>query len=151
MEVRIYNDSNTPSSKYRSKPKITFNEQGKIMINQAAVILLELPRNGRFSIAQDKHTPKDWYLIEDPQNGFKWTVYKNGMLVVSRMYIVDKFMRGLNAFAKSIVCPIGEEAITVDNKRAWPIITANINTTTTSARNEPYHFKQDKKIQVKDA
>jgi hypothetical protein len=128
MNLTIFNAETAPKNSYSQKsslPKITFSKNGSIMLNKAAITLLDTNVGEKVSICQDEDTPENWYVYKD-ENGFELRgkdLEKTGYLCFNHSGLKNIFLESLGV-DKDTTCGflIGGEATEFNGIKYYGIL-----------------------------
>ncbi len=76
-----------------SVAKVIFSKNGGISLNRAAISKMKLKDGDRLTLSNDEDDPENWYLHNDPENGFKFRLNSSGQFIVHHTNLVKEFKK----------------------------------------------------------
>lgn len=71
MKIQTFNAENTPKFCRQKESIVSFNKSGTIRLSKILCETMAIKPGSKISLSQDQDNPQDWYLHEDPKNGFE--------------------------------------------------------------------------------
>lgn len=123
IRFNVYDIKTLEPGNRRSSPTVSFDVQGKILFNKAAVSVIRQGRKEkgkgnddiRVTFFQDQDHPADWYLSADYPEGYAAKVLKSGACSIIHRPLARKILDSLSATGSARV-PLSETPEVINGK-----------------------------------
>lgn len=123
IRFNVYDIKTLEPGNRRSSPTVSFDVQGKILFNKAAVSVIRQGRKEkgkgnddiRVTFFQDQDHPADWYLSADYPEGYAAKVLKSGACSIIHRPLARKILDSLSATGSARV-PLSETQEVINGK-----------------------------------
>lgn len=133
MELLVFNMETMPNLRQKKQPKasLTITRHGnKLRLSAKAAEKMCLSDSSKISFGHEKGKPREWFVFEDAEHGYKLQACKGGALQTQNKALVEYFMSSLGLKNENLaILQLGEAVQRSSQagdevRTAYPIITA---------------------------
>lgn len=125
MNLIIYSPD-TLTQQPQGNPFLTISPKGNFTLSRRACELLNLKPGSKLSLAQDKDSPKDWYLLPNATEGYivrgKKATGEN--LTFTAIRLAATIYKSWNVVPDTVRLPVVAEPQEVNGQQVYTLITA---------------------------
>lgn len=123
MKLKKFDTTNLPSVKKSGTPAITFQKNGSIRLNNAAMNLMKLEPGSHVVFHQDEESRTDWFMeVVEDKKGFEWRKNKDSLMITNTRLCKELWKSYGMAAASTVRLTINQNPKQLMKLSLWQII-----------------------------